>query len=88
MLSSPDDRVPSISVLDVSFGYRDDRDALFQVRYLADSLVFGAGRLRIHIDASAVRLLLFLFPRVSVYMTFLTLPGPIHWVFFVAFLPS
>lgn len=30
-LSSPDDRVPSISVLDVAFGYRDDRAALFQV---------------------------------------------------------
>lgn len=31
MLSSPDDRVPSISVLDVSFAYRNDRDPLFQV---------------------------------------------------------
>ncbi|CAM9281089.1 unnamed protein product [Ectocarpus sp. 6 AP-2014] len=38
MLSSPEDRVPSISVLDVSFGYRDDRAALFQdLRFKVDT---------------------------------------------------
>ncbi|CAN0417386.1 unnamed protein product [Pylaiella littoralis] len=37
-LSSPEDRVPSISVLDVSFGYRDDRAALFQdLRFKVDT---------------------------------------------------
>ncbi|CAM9325336.1 unnamed protein product [Scytosiphon promiscuus] len=38
ILSSPEDRVPSISVLDVSFGYRDDREPLFQdLRFKVDT---------------------------------------------------